>query len=74
VCSLRGRIDDQEIKMKYIETLKMVSDLGTKNLGVRQFEFLRDLMSGCALVRVQFAPLLARRICLQWLSLLTKLT
>jgi hypothetical protein len=37
--------------MKYIETLKMVSDLGTKNLGVRQFEFLRDLMNGYALVR-----------------------
>ena len=49
--SLRDRIDDQEIKMKYIETLKMVSDLGTKNLGVRQFEFLRDLMNGYALVR-----------------------
>ena len=51
VYSLRDRIDDQEIKMKYIETLKMVSDLGTKNLGVRQFEFLRDLMNGYALVR-----------------------
>ncbi len=28
-----------------------VSDLGTKNLGTRQFEFLRDLMNGYALVR-----------------------
>ena len=49
--SLRDRIDDQEIKMKYIESLKMCSDIGTKNLGVRQFEFLRDLMNGYALVR-----------------------
>jgi hypothetical protein len=51
VYGLRNRIEDQKIEMKYIETLRQVADLGTKALGVKQFEFLRDLMNGYALVR-----------------------
>ena len=51
VYSLRNRIEDQEIKMRYTETIKMIADLGTKSLGVKQFEFLRDLLNGYAIVR-----------------------
>ena len=36
--------------MKYINTLKMIADIGTKLLERKQFVFLRDLMNGYALV------------------------
>ena len=51
VYGLRNRIEDQEVMVKYISTLEMVADLGTKLFGVRRFKYLRDLVNGYALVR-----------------------
>ena len=51
VYGLRNRIEDQECMLKYISTLEMAADLGTKLFSVRRFKFLRDLVNGYALVR-----------------------
>ena len=47
---LKDRIIDNVIRMKYCVTARMVADLGTKLLPRQQFEFLRDIMNGYALV------------------------
>ena len=49
--TLRDRVIDKLIAMQYCNTLKQLSDIGTKLLPTAQFEFLRDLMNGYALVR-----------------------
>ena len=51
VFALRNRIEDQEVMLKYISTLSMAGDLGTKLFSVPRFKFLRDLVNGYALVR-----------------------
>ena len=51
VYGLRNRIEDQEVMVRYINTLEMAADLGTKLFSVRRFKFLRDLVNGYALVR-----------------------
>ena len=54
VFKIRERIEDQEVYLKYCRTLEMLSDIGTKALGAKQFVYLRDLMNGYALVRARF--------------------
>ena len=51
VFGIRNRLEDQHLELKYISTVEMVADLGTKNLGPVRFKFLRDIMNGYALVR-----------------------
>ena len=51
VYGLRNRIEDQEVTLRYINTLSMAGDLGTKLFSVQRFKFLRDLVNGYALVR-----------------------
>ena len=43
-------LDDQELRVQWLESCKMVADLNSKQLPRRQFEFLRDIMNGYALV------------------------
>ena len=50
---LKERIDDQEIILHFCGTVDMLADIGTKALGVKPFEYLRDLMNGYALVRLK---------------------
>ena len=50
---LKERIDDQEIILHFCGTVDMLADIGTKALGVKPFEYLRDLMNGYALVRLR---------------------
>ena len=52
IWKLRERVDDQEIYLEYCNTCQMISDLGTKALGIEQLECLRDMMNGYALVRI----------------------
>ena len=51
VYGLRNRIEDQEVMLKYCNSLAMAADLGTKLFSIRRFKFLRDLVNGYALVR-----------------------
>ena len=51
VFSIRNRIEDDEVQLKLISTLKMVADVGTKALDRRQFEFCRDVLNGYALAK-----------------------
>ena len=51
VFGIRNRLEDQHLELKYISTVEMVADLGTKNLGPIRFKLLRDIMNGYALVR-----------------------
>ena len=43
-------LDDQGLRVKWLESCKVVADLNSKQLPRRQFEFLRDIMNGYALV------------------------
>ena len=51
VFAIRNRIEDQQVRLQYLNTLEMIADLGTKALDARRFAFLRDVMNGYALVR-----------------------
>ena len=51
VFSVRNRIEDQEIQLKLISTLKMVADVATKPLDLKQFEFCRDVLNGYGLLK-----------------------
>ena len=51
VFSIRNRIEDQEVQLKYISTLEMAADIATKGLDQAKFTFFRDLLNGYALVR-----------------------
>ena len=48
--TLKDRIIDNTIRMKYCTTARMIADIGTKLLPRQQFEFLRDMMNGYAIV------------------------
>ena len=47
--SVRNKIEDGKVLPIYLETWKMLADIGTKALDEKQFVFLRDLMTGYAL-------------------------
>ena len=51
VFTLRNRIEDQEIQLKWKDTLSLAADLGTKLFSIKRFKFLRDLVNGYALAR-----------------------
>ena len=42
--------DEQALRVEWLETTKLISDLNTKNLPKDQFEKLRNVMNGYALV------------------------
>ena len=44
-------IEDQAVMLKWIDSLSMLADLGTKILPTRTFKFLRDLVTGYAHAR-----------------------
>ena len=50
--TVRNKIEDMKVVPIYIETTKMVADIGTKALDPRQFEALRDVLCGYAIHRV----------------------
>jgi hypothetical protein len=52
VMSARNKVEDGKVLPVYINTLKMLADMGTKALDEKQFVFLRDLANGYALVRL----------------------
>ena len=47
-------LDDQELTIVWIETSSMVSDINTKSLGRKQFQVLRDKLTGYELARKRF--------------------
>ena len=42
-------VDDQQINVKWMSTVNMISDIGTKVLPAKQFQFLRDVLNGYGL-------------------------
>jgi hypothetical protein len=52
ILAARNKIEDHEVKPKYISTERMVADIGTKALSDEQFIFLRDKLNGYSLVLV----------------------
>ena len=50
--TVRNKIEDFKVVPIYCETAKMLADIGTKALSDRQFCYLRDLLTGYALVRL----------------------
>ena len=53
VFTLRNRIEDQEIALKWKDTLSLAADIGTKLFSIKRFKFLRDLVNGYALARAK---------------------
>ena len=51
IYALRNRIEDQDVMLKWTDTLSMAADLGTKILPTRRFKILRDLVTGYAHAR-----------------------
>ena len=51
VYALRNRIEDQDVALKWIDSLPMAADIGTKLFSIKRFKFLRDLVNGYALAR-----------------------
>ena len=62
VFGIRNRLEDQHLELKYISTVEMVADLGTKNLGPVRFKMLRDIMNGYAL---SWGQVVAKCLCQQ---------
>jgi hypothetical protein len=52
ILAARNKIEDGEVFPTYCRTEEMVADIGTKALSDRQFCYLRDLLTGYALVRL----------------------
>jgi hypothetical protein len=52
VLSARNKIEDGETWPEYIHTSEMIADIGTKALPDRQFAYLRDLMNGYSMVKL----------------------
>ena len=44
--TVRNKIEDMKVIPVYLETLKMLADIGTKALDPARFEMLRDTMTG----------------------------
>jgi hypothetical protein len=51
VLTARNKIEDGEVLPKYCRTEDMIADIGTKALSDKQFCYLRDLLTGYALVK-----------------------
>jgi hypothetical protein len=51
ILNARNKIEDAEIIPMYCETEDMIADIGTKALSDLQFSYLRDLLTGYALVK-----------------------
>ena len=51
VFTLRNRIEDQEVALKWKDTWSLAADIGTKFFSIKRFKFLRDLVNGYALAR-----------------------
>ena len=51
ILTARNKIEDRETLPKYIETSKMLADIGTKALSDKQFAYLRDQLTGYSLVK-----------------------
>jgi hypothetical protein len=51
VLTCRNKIEDGKIVPKYLETAKMIADIGTKAFGDKQFAYLRDMLTGYSLVK-----------------------
>jgi hypothetical protein len=51
VLTCRNKIEDGNIVPKYLETAKMIADIGTKAFGDKQFAYLRDMLTGYSLVK-----------------------
>jgi hypothetical protein len=47
--TVRNKIEDMKVIPVYLETLKMLADIGTKALDPSRFEILRDTMTGYGL-------------------------
>ena len=51
IFALRDRMIDHEVELKYLSTVEMAADIGTKALGKVKFQLFRDIITGYALVR-----------------------
>ena len=47
--SIRNKVEDMKVVPVYLETAKMLADIGTKALDPARFELLRDIMTGYGL-------------------------
>ena len=50
VLTIRNKIEDMKVVPIYVETGRMVADIGTKALDPKQFELLKDMLCGYAVV------------------------
>ena len=69
--------EDQELQVKWLATADMVADLNSKALGRRAFEYLRDILTGYALVRMRFPKYFNERHgdkCQTWIVRLRAIT
>ena len=44
--SVRNKVEDMKVVPVYLETAKMLADIGTKALDPSRFESLRDMLTG----------------------------
>jgi hypothetical protein len=44
--AVRNKVEDMKVIPVYIETARMLADIGTKALDPARFEVLRDIMTG----------------------------
>ena len=67
VLSARNKVEDGQVVPKYVDTLNMLADIGTKALEPKQFTFLRDLMNGYAIYYAHHpemnVPAMVVRVC-----------
>ena len=68
--TVRNKIEDMKVIPVYLETLKMLADIGTKALDPARFEMLRDTMTGYGILEAmkkgnwnEVAVLLIRMAC-----------
>jgi hypothetical protein len=55
VLTSRNKIEDGQVMPVYIDTTRMIADIGTKAFGDKQFAYLRDLLTGYSLVKKHHA-------------------
>jgi hypothetical protein len=73
VWKMRERLDDQQVVLRFCSTTDMLADIGTKALGVRAFEYLRDLMNGYALVRLRHKEYVMPAMVIAWSDLVSSM-
>ena len=69
VWKMRERLDDQLVVLHFCSTTEMYADIGTKALGVKAFEYLRDLQNGYALVRLRYRDYEMPVMVIEWCDL-----